>query len=97
MSDHFFVNILEEGGIECMFLIRLTRVLRNDKFPSIGIAGDMLVGGIDSVDFNGLGIVSTKVEGVNYNLFNVSWSPLCGEKLSVAKEFRLVQGKYVQV
>jgi len=83
MSDHFFVNILEEGGRECMFLIRLTSMRRNDKFPPIGIAGDMLVGGIDSVDFNGLRIVSTKVEGINYNLFNVSWSPLCGKNLLV--------------
>ena len=76
MSNHFSVNVLEEGGLECMFLIRLTRVRRSGEFPSIGIAGDMLVGGIDSVDFNGLGIVSTEVEGINYNLFNVSRSPL---------------------
>jgi len=76
MSNHFSVNVLEEGGLECMFLIRLTRVRRSGEFPSIGIAGDMLVGGIDSVDFNGLRIVSTEVEGIHYNLFNVSRSPL---------------------
>ena len=62
-----------------MFLIRLTRVRRNDKSPSIGITGDMLVGGIHSADFNGLRINSTEVEGVNYKLSNVSWSPLCGQ------------------
>ena len=66
-----------------MLLIRLNRVRRNDKFPSIGIAGDMFVGGIDSVDFNGLRIVSTEVEAVNYKLFNASWSLLCGENMLV--------------
>jgi len=83
MSNHFSVNVLEGGGLECMFLIRLTRVRRNDKFPSTGITGDMLVGGIDSVDFNGLRIVSTEVEGINYDLFNVSRSPLCDENMLI--------------
>ncbi|KAG0124174.1 hypothetical protein HOY82DRAFT_594659 [Tuber indicum] len=82
MSDRFFVHVPEESGPEFMFLIRPIRVLRDEKFQSTGIAGDMFVRGIDRVDFNGLRIVSTDVEGVNYTLFNVSRSSLCGENSS---------------
>jgi len=31
MSNRFSVNVLEKGELECMFLIRLTRVRRNDQ------------------------------------------------------------------
>jgi len=83
MSNRFSIKVPEEGGLECMLLICLTRVGRNNKFPSIGMTGDMLVGGIDRVDFNGLRIDSTEVEGVNYKLSNVSRSPLFGGKMPV--------------
>jgi len=76
-----------------MLPIRLARVRRDHKSPSVSIASDMLVGGIDSGDFNGLRIVSTEVEGVNYNLFNVSRRPHDVKHVSITKEFRLVQGK----
>ena len=83
MSNRFSVNVPEDSGLECMLLIRLTRVRRNDKFPSVGITGDLLVGGIHSVDFNGLRIYSTEVEVVNYKLSDVSRNPLRGGNMLV--------------